>query len=71
MPNGVVPAIDYGDGKLHGETLALLRALGTKHGYYPKDPMEQLKCDEIVQLHSSLFPKIYAHMFIKDKDEQK
>ena len=48
---------------LHGESVAILRALGTKYGYYPKNPMEQLKVDEIVDVYSGALPKLYGAAF--------
>ena len=39
MPGGVVPVLEFPNGHMQGQSNTILRFLGQKHGYYPKDPV--------------------------------
>jgi len=39
MAGGSMPNIEFKDGTKMGNTNAIVRMLGAKHGYYPDDPM--------------------------------
>ena len=40
MPGNQLPALQLKDGRLLGQSKAILRFVGMKHGYYPDDPVE-------------------------------
>ena len=63
MPGGHVPALEPTDGTLIGESTALLRFLGRKHGYYPSDPALAYRADALTDDYADVFPKIAeAHL---------
>ena len=43
--------------------MAILRFLGSKHGFYPTDPMEAYRCDEMMDAYSDVIGKIYKPHF--------
>ena len=45
MPGGSMPVLEFPDGTRMGQTCSLLRYLGKKNGYYPKDPEVAVWCD--------------------------
>merc|ERR1712127_896049 len=47
MPNQQVPCLELPDGKKLGQSNAILRFVGMKHGYYPTDLVEAHKADEL------------------------
>ena len=40
FPGNQVPCLELADGTKLGQSVAILRLLGHKHGYYPTDAME-------------------------------
>ena len=40
MPNMQMPCLELADGTKMGQSHAILRFLGAKHGYYPSDALE-------------------------------
>ena len=47
MTNQQVPALEFKDGKKMGQSLAMLRFLGRKYGYYPEDAMKAFLADAL------------------------
>jgi len=69
MPNGQMPAIDLKDGTRMGQSNAILRMLGCKYGYYPADPLEAFKSDEISDTYLDIMGKVYPPFF-KPEDQR-
>ena len=53
-----------------GQSNAILRLLGMKHGYYPTDPMEAYKCDSLIDGYMDVLGKIYKPHFKADGPEK-
>ena len=70
MPNQQVPCLEFKDGKRVGQSNAILRMLGKKHGYYPTDPMQVFKCEELIDLYLDVVGVIYKPYFEKDESEK-
>ena len=48
MPGGVMPCLELADGTKMGQSVSILRFLGAKHGYYPKDPKQAYEVDMLL-----------------------
>ena len=51
MPDGVVPAIKFthkGKSKLLGQSTSMLRFLARAYGYYPTDPLQAWKVENLI-----------------------
>ena len=70
MPGGTVPCLEGKNGKRMGETLALLRFLGHKHGYYPEDPALAWECDALMDGLNDIFPKLFTPYLAKPEDRE-
>ena len=68
MPNGQVPALEMEDGTKLGESMAILRLLAMKHGFYPEDPMEAFRCDEMMDAYNDVIGKIYTPHFANSQE---
>lgn len=58
MPNKKVPVLELDDGMQKtnlGQSGAILRFLGKKHGYYPEDPLAAHKCDYLIDCYNDKF----------------
>ena len=66
MPNGQLPVLELQDGTKLAESEAIIRYLGMQHGYYPKDPMEAYRCDEMLETVRDVVGNIYKPFFIND-----
>ena len=58
MPNKKVPVLEVDDGMSQtklGQSGAILRFLGKKHGYYPEDPIAAHKCDYLIDCYNDKF----------------
>ena len=69
MPNLQMPALEMGDGKRIGQSNAILRFLGMRHGYYPKDPMEAYKSDMLCDAFADVGGVIYKPHFAKPEEK--
>ena len=48
MPNGQLPVLELPGGKQIPQSFTIARFLAIKHGYYPEDPLEAQRADEMV-----------------------
>jgi len=69
MPNGQLPALELKDGTRVGQSNAIMRMLGMKYGYYPTDPMEAFKSDELSDYYLDIMGKVYPPFF-KPEDQR-
>ena len=69
MPNGQMPALEMKDGTRLGQSNAIVRMLGCKYGYYPEDPLQAFKCDELCDTYLDIIGKIYIPFF-KPEDQR-
>jgi glutathione S-transferase len=69
MPNGQCPCLELKDGTKMGQSVAMARYLAVTHGYYPKDPMEAFKVDQLIDRYADVGNNIYKPMFLKDQAE--
>ena len=71
MPNGQVPCLETSDGKKMGQSVSIVRFLGAKYGYYPKDPMEAYETDALCDAAQDVMAKVYLPIFgPADKKEE-
>lgn len=63
MPNQQIPCLELADGTKLGQTIAILRMLGSKYGYYPTDNMEAYKCDSLIDGFCDVIGKLYTPLF--------
>jgi len=66
-PGGALPVIEV-DGKVYTQSAAIARWAGKKSGMYPKDDLEALKCDEIMDIGADIMAKTPQS---KDQEEKK
>ena len=59
MPGGQMPCLELADGTKLGQSMAILRFLGHRHGYYPQDAMEIYHVENILSLYDELIGTIY------------
>lgn len=50
--------------------MAILRFVGRKYGFYPTDPVDQLRCDEITDTYSDNFTKLYSAQFAQGEERE-
>jgi len=67
MPGKKVPVLELGDGTKIGQSVAILRFLGKKYGYYPEDPLEAHKCDYLIDCYNDKFLGIALNTALPDK----
>ncbi|CDW89684.1 glutathione s- [Stylonychia lemnae] len=65
-----VPAIEI-EGKLYTQANSILRLLGSKYGYYPKDPYESYQVDSLVDALKDLYGYYSQTAFEIDLYKQK
>ena len=53
-----------------GQSIAITRYLGAKHGYYPQDPELAYQCDYLVDRYQDIGTTIYKPQFMKDEAEK-
>merc|ERR1712086_305099 len=70
MPNQQVPTLEFKDGKKMGQSLAMLRFLGRKYGYYPEDPMKAFLADALCDQYEGILSLIYKPHFAKEEDRE-
>ena len=70
MPGKQVPCLELADGTKIGESLAILRMLGSKFGFYPKDPYEAFLVDEQMDNFASIIGTIYKPWGKKEETEK-
>ena len=58
------------DGKIFNESKALLRFLGTRHGYYPRDVNIAWQCDALVDYFPALVEKFNKHFLSEEFPEE-
>lgn len=69
MPNGQVPILELkSNGKILSQSVAILRFLGMQHGYYPRDPLEAHKVNELIDGFGDVASKIFTPAFNKEAD---
>ena len=66
FPGGVIPCLELNNGKRMGETIPLMRYLGTQHGFYPKDCEKAHIADQCVDLMYEHAATIATPAFMKD-----
>jgi len=59
------------NGKFFAQTNAILRFLGTKHGYYPVDPIEAWKADSIIDSLGDISSSFIKAKYCDDPEKQK
>eukprot|EP01066_Platyproteum_vivax_P009700 Platyproteum_vivax@DN4286_c0_g1_i2.p1 len=57
LPLGQVPILEV-DGKVYCQSNAILHYAGTRSGFYPKDPLEAMRCDQAIETMSDILTKI-------------
>merc|ERR1740138_1255673 len=55
MQGKKVPNLELSNGTKIGQSVAILRFLGKKHGYYPEDPLEAHKVDYLIDCYNDKF----------------
>jgi hypothetical protein len=73
MPDGVIPAIKFnykGKQKLLGQSLSMLRFLGRVYGYYPVDPLEAWKVENLISSYYENIGKFYKASLSKIESEK-
>lgn len=68
---GQIPVIEKPDGKWFSQSTAILRAIGSKHGYYPADPIEGWKADSIIDSIGDITTAFGKAKFETDAEKQK
>ena len=69
MPNGQVPCLELKDGTKMGESYAIIRYLGSIHGYYPTDARQALEVDYLLEGYEALLSVIYKPHFAKPDEK--
>lgn len=69
-PYGQVPVLEV-DGKFLAQGTAILRFLGTKYGYYPKDAEHAYQVDQLLDLCSDFMMPMVKLNFSKGTEEEK
>ena len=64
--SGKCPAIEFPDGKIIGESVAISRFVAKKAGFYPEDPVEAAEVDMLVDFYMDVLPKIYYPAFMHE-----
>ena len=59
VPGNQIPCLELEDGTRLGQSMAMLRYIGQKHGLYPSDPMEAYLADEAMDSYNDVIGKIY------------
>ena len=67
---GQVPVIEH-NGKFFSQSNAILRFLGSKHGYYPADPVESWRVDSTIDSVGDLTNAFMKAKFETDAEKQK
>lgn len=67
-PNGNIPCLQLINGKKMGNTLAILRFLGQRHGYYPKDPLVAQRVDQACEQWADVAPQYVGPGMGNDAD---
>ena len=70
-PNRQMPCLELPDGQKFGQGNAMLRFLGKRHGYYPTDPMEAYKCEELIDVYRDLVDRIQSWYPMFQKNHEK
>ena len=70
MPNQQIPCLELPGGKKMGQSMAILRFVGMKHGYYPTDLLEAHKADELCDGYSDVGGKVYKPHFMPEGAEK-
>ena len=60
MPGGTMPCLELSDGTKMGQSKAIMRYLGGKHGYQPHDALAAYKSDSISDAYHDFFPLMGA-----------
>ena len=68
MPGQQVPCLELADGTKMGQSTAILRYIGAKHGYYPNDPWLASKCDEYIEAAQDVYNEIAKPHFASEND---
>ena len=73
MPDGVVPAIKFthkGESKLLGQSTSMLRFLARAYGYYPTDPLQAWKVENLISSYYDNIGKFYKASLSSDENEK-
>jgi len=70
MPGNQMPVLELKDGTRMGESQAIMRYLGSVHGYYPDDPRVAYEIDYLIEGQDALLTVIYKPMFAKTNEEK-
>ena len=65
-----MPALEFSDGKMMGQSQSIMRYLGKMNGYYPKDSLEASKVDFMVENFNVFFPRLGTVAFLKGAEYQ-
>eukprot|EP01066_Platyproteum_vivax_P009699 Platyproteum_vivax@DN4286_c0_g1_i1.p1 len=57
LPLGQLPILEV-DGKVYCQSNAILHYAGTRSGFYPKDPLEAMRCDQAIETMNDILMKI-------------
>ena len=69
-PCGQLPVL-YVDGEALTQTNSINRFAGKLAGLYPEDPVEALKCDEVMSIVEEVMYQIVPTLFMQDEDEKR
>jgi glutathione S-transferase len=67
---GQLPALEI-DGKFYAQSIAILRYLGKKYGYYPADAYESWKVDSTIDTLGDLLNAFYRAAFAPNEETKK
>ena len=71
MPNHQVPCLELKDGTKMGQSIALTRYLGAKHGYYPSaDALTAFHIDQLIDRYQDVGTTIYKPQFMKEQADK-
>lgn len=70
MPFRAVPVLEV-DGEMITQSNAINRFVGRLADLYPEDPLQALRCDEIMDAVEDILTKVVATFFIDDEAEKR
>lgn len=70
MPNKQVPALEFKDGTMMGQSYSMARFIGANHGFYPDGPMECYKIDSLLDALEDVLGKAATTMFTPENERE-
>ena len=70
MPNMQMPCLELADGTKMGQSHAILRFLGAKHGYYPSDALEAYQVDSLCDTWEGVVGELYKPHFARKVEDK-